>query len=169
MHKEHGFNKRQSSKVWHKKQSVKSKEKSASNTQAHHGPAGPDDLLVGDSATKIPHQVTQAVHAVESERESQGALDKNLGGDGKSSESGDQGGRFQVPPKQRSGKVGGREKVQASRQSNTGDTVETTGVPGNLRAIDGKVRGDGASQSLLLKDLGRVGSVRSGGSVPVSS
>lgn len=151
------------------KRSVESKEKSASNTQADHGPAGPDDLLVGDSATKIPDQVTHAVHAVESKRESHGALDQDLGGDGKGSESGDQRRRLQVPPKQRGSQIGGREKVQASRQSNSGDTVETTSVPGDLRTIDGKMRGNGAVQPLLLKDLGRVGGVRGGGGAPEGS
>lgn len=62
------------------------------------------------------------------------------------------GARLQVPPQQRGRQVRRREDVHAAREHAAGDAVERGPVPGDLGAVDGKVRGDGAVQTLGGED-----------------
>lgn len=65
--------------------------------------------------------------------------------------------RAQVQSQNRRGEVPDPEEVEATRQHDTGDAVEHRRVPGDLRAVDGQVRGDGAVAALLDEDLVGVG------------
>lgn len=147
------------------RKSQESESKGAEDAQPHHSPTRLDDLLVGDSPTKIPDQVADSVEAVVGERKSHKTLEKNLGNNGKSSESSGHGGRLQMPAKQRRGEVCSRVKIQRTRKGESGNTVKTTADPSDLGAVDGKVRGNGTVQTLLRKDLGRVRGVRGSGSL----
>ena len=49
------------------------------------------------------------------------------------------------------------EDVEGSGEHESADAVEATGIPGDLRAVDGQVRGDGALETLLCEDFGALG------------
>jgi hypothetical protein len=139
-----------------------SKEKSGNGAHANHKPPTLRNLLVGDTPTKIPCQVSQTVQAVVGEGESEKALQTDLSSDGQTSESSSQRGRLEVPAEQRSGKVGSCEEVKRAGQEKTSDTVSSTTVPGNLRSVDGQVGSDGAAETLLGEELCGIGGLRVG-------
>lgn len=145
--------------------SQQSKNQSANRTQANHSPAGLDDLGVGETATGIPDQVTNTVHAVVGERHGHGSLEEDLGEDREGTEGGNGGGRAEVPAEHGRSEVGSRIEVEAAGQGDTGDTVQTTADPGDLGLVDGKVGSDGAAQTLLSKELVGVGGGRAGSSL----
>jgi hypothetical protein len=43
--------------------------------------------------------------------------------------------------------------VEATAEDAAGDTVQRRQIPGNLRAVDGEMRRDGAVQTLLSEDV----------------
>lgn len=100
--------------------------------------------------------MTDAIHAVKSEGEREGTLEEDLGGDGESGESGGQGGRLEVPAEQGGSEVSSGEEIHTTGEGETGDTVESGGVPGDLGTVDGQVGRDGAVETLLRKDLGGI-------------
>lgn len=100
-----------------------------------------------------------AVQAVESNGHSQAEFDEDLGQQWQSAKRSRNRCGFQVPADDGGNKVGGGEHVESARGDRAGDTVQGTGVPGNLGAVDGQVRSDGAVQALLRENLGRVGGV----------
>lgn len=67
-----------------------------------------------------------------------------------------------MPAEQGSSKVGGCEEVQGTRQDNSSNSVKTTEVPCNLGSVDGKVRSNGTSQTLLGEELSWIGGSRAG-------
>lgn len=107
--------------------------------------------------------MSQAVQGVVDKWESHGALESGLGEERQCAERRGQRGGLEVPTEQGRGKVRGCEKVEAARQSNTGETVGSAANPGDLRLVDGKVGGNRAVQTLLGKDLGRIRSIGGGG------
>lgn len=137
-----------------------SKDQRGDETQSHHGPATLDDLLVGDSHTQIPDQVADAVEAVDSERERNEVLDQELSSHWQSSEGGSNRSGLEVPTQQRCDEVRSGESIETSRKESTGDTVGSGKVPSDLGAVDRKVRGDRAAETLLCQQLGRISGVR---------
>lgn len=107
----------------------------------------------------MPH----AVEAVVGEGKCNAELEEELGGHRKGTESGRDGCRLEVPAQQWGGKVRSSEDVQTTGEDGSRNTVKSTAVPGDLGAVDGKVGRNRAVQTLLGEDLGRVGSVGSGG------
>lgn len=89
------------------KQLQKRKEKGTQGTQAHDCPTRLDDLLVGNSTSKIPHQVAHTVHAVVDEGEGHNGLEADLGEERKSGKSGGHGSGLEVPAQQRRDQVCG--------------------------------------------------------------
>lgn len=87
------------------------------------------------------------------ERKGENGLEDDLGGDGKSTERSNHGGRLKVPSEGGGGKVGSGPEVEGAGESETGDTVQGTADPGNLGLVDGKVGSDGATKTLLDEDL----------------
>lgn len=148
--------------------SQKGKDKSTQGTQAHDCPARLDDLLIGDSTTKIPNQVADTVHAVVDEGEGHQTLEADLGDERKGSEGSGHGGGFEVPAQHGSGEVCSRVEVQAAGEDETGDTVSATADPGDLGTVDGKVRRDRAILALLGEDLSRIRGVGGGGRLSVT-
>lgn len=76
-----------------------------------------------------------------------------------------------MPAKQRRDEVCGAEDVEPPTEQRAGDAIEGRAIPGNLRAVDGEVGGDGAVEPLLFENGvggvgfqggGRGGSARSG-------
>jgi hypothetical protein len=106
--------------------------------------------------------VSETVQAVVGKRESEEALQTDLGGDGQPSESSSQRGRLEVPAEQGSGEVGSCEEVKRAGQDKTSDTVSGTTIPGDLRAVDGQVGSDGAAETLLSEELCGIGGLRVG-------
>jgi hypothetical protein len=96
----------------------------------------------------------QSVEAMEEEWESEEALESKFNGCGPGGHGSDHGLRLEVPSGVRGGKVGEAKQVEGAREDNAGDTVKTRGVPGDLRLVDGKMRGDGALESLFGEDVG---------------
>jgi hypothetical protein len=45
------------------------------------------------------------------------------------------------------------EEVEGSRENDGGQAVEARAVPGDLRFVDGEMRGDGAMEALFGEDL----------------
>ena len=105
------------------------------------------------------------VERVKEQGESKEALERNLGGGGPCGDRRNHGCGLEVPSCVRRGEVGKAEEVQRARERDAGDTVERRGVPGDLRAVDREMGGDGAVQALLGEDLGGgfLGSGFSGG------
>lgn len=103
-----------------------------------------------------------AVQAVESDGHGKAKLDEHLGQQRQSAERSRNRSRLKMPADDRGDQVGSGKNVESARGDRARDTVQTTGVPGDLRAVDGQVRRNRAIQALLSKDLGRVGGVGSG-------
>lgn len=101
--------------------------------------------------------MTNTVKAVKREGERQGALEKDLDGERKGGSTGSQSCRAEAEAERRTSKIRNRPDVEKTRQGDTGDTVRTREVPGDLRAVDANVRRNGAVQALLRQELGRVG------------
>lgn len=99
----------------------------------------------------------EAVERVEGESESSEGLEADLYGDGPGGDGGNERLRLEVPAGEGGDSVGGEEGVHATRDDAAGDTVQSGGVPGNLRAVDGKVWRDGAVQALLLQNVVALG------------
>lgn len=97
--------------------------------------------------------MTDTVHAVVDKGEGHDGLEADLGEDRKGTESGSNRSGLEVPAQQGRNKVCRREKVHATRQDDTGDTVSATADPGDLGTVDGKVGGDRAVAALLSEDL----------------
>lgn len=99
----------------------------------------------------------QSVEAVEEEREGEEALKANLDSGGPCSDCGDHGLGLQMPSRVRRSEVGEAEEVESGGQSDAGDAVQGRGVPGDLRLVDGEMRGDGALDALFGEDLSAFG------------
>lgn len=111
--------------------------------------------------------MTDTVHAVVDKGEGHDGLEADLGEDRKGTESGSNRSGLEVPAQQGRNKVCRREKVHATRQDDTGDTVSATADPGDLGTVDGKVGGDRTVPTLLGEDLSRVRGVGSRGRSPI--
>jgi hypothetical protein len=122
------------------------------SAQTHHKPARLVHLLVRNHARRIPGQMPQAIEGVEGE----GPADQELGGalheHGHLGEGSGDHGALEVPAEVGSDEVGGAEGVEAAGEDAAGDAVEGGEVPGDLRAVDGEVRGDGAVETLFGED-----------------
>ena len=140
--------------------SEESKSDRAGDAQSDDGPARLDNGGVGESAAGIPDQVAHTVHAVVGEGEGEGGLEGDLGGEGKSAHGSNHGSGLQVPADGGRGEVCGGPQVESAGEGDTGDTVQGTANPADLRTVDGQVGGDGTVQALLGQDLGRVLGVR---------
>lgn len=57
-----------------------------------------------------------------------------------------------MPAEERQEEVCGTEDVETPTKYRSGDPVEAGAIPGDLRAVDGEVGGDGAVETLLLED-----------------
>lgn len=121
-----------------------SKSKRTCHAQANDCPAGFDDGRVGEGTAGIPDQVAHAVHAVVCEGESQGGLEKNLGGNGEGTHGSDHGSRLQVPADDGGGEVCGRPQVKSAGEGDASDTVQGTTDPANLRLVDTEMRSNRA-------------------------
>jgi hypothetical protein len=123
------------------------------NRRGHSGPAGSRDGGVLEPNTEIPGQMPQAVYGVEEEGHRNGKLGGGLGPQRPCSDRSDQGLALEVPSERGGCEVCDAEDVETTAEGNAGDTVEAGGVPGDLRLVDGKMRGDGTSEALLGEDL----------------
>jgi hypothetical protein len=104
-----------------------------------------------------------AVQAVERNGHGQAEFDKDLGQQWQSTKRSRDRCGFKVPADDGGNQVSGCVDVESARGDRAGNTVQGTGVPGDLGAVDGQVRSDGPVQTLLRKDLGRVDCVGGGG------
>lgn len=126
------------------------------NRQPHNRPPSPDNRLILKPDTQVPRQMPQSIQAVEEEGERKVGLETNRGKGGPSSDSRDHGLRLEVPSERGRGKVCEAEEVEGPGEHDAADTVQGAAIPGDLRAVDGQVRGDGALETLLGEDLGGV-------------
>lgn len=60
--------------------------------------------------------------------------------------------RPQVPAEDRRDGVAGEEEIERAGGERAGDAAGDGAEPGDLRAVDGGVRRDGAAEALLLED-----------------
>lgn len=97
--------------------------------------------------------MAEAVQAVEEEGEGDGRLSSDLRSDRPAGDGGNHGGSLEVPAHGGGHEVGEAEEVEAAAEHDAGDTVERGGDPGDLGAVDGQMRGDGAVTALLDEDL----------------
>ncbi|KAI9763817.1 MAG: hypothetical protein M1840_009071 [Geoglossum simile] len=81
-----------------------------------------------------------AIPAVIRKRQADKILCGDLSGDGPSGKGGGDALGFEMPTKERSDEVGGREKVDGAAEERAGDAVEGRAVPGYLGPVDGEVR-----------------------------
>lgn len=109
-----------------------------------------------------------AVEAVESNGHSQAEFDQDLGQQWQRTKGSRNRRRFQMPADDGGNQVSGGIDIESARGDRASDTVQSTGVPGDLGAVDGQVRSDRAVQTLLRKNLGRVGCVGGGRSWSIS-
>lgn len=127
----------------------------ANESQANNGPSGDGNLLVGDAHGKIPHQVSDAVEAVEGERKADEELGRELGDNRPGSEGGGERGALKVPAQGGGRQVGEAEEVEGARHDDSGQAVEHGQVPGDLGLVDAEMGCYGAVQALFGEDLAR--------------
>lgn len=127
----------------------------ANESQANDSPSGDGNLLVGDAHGKIPHQVPDAVEAVESERKADEELGRELGDNRPGAEGSGERGALEVPAQGGGGQVSEAEDVEGARHDDSGQTVEHRQVPGNLGLVDAEMRCYGTVQALFGEDLAR--------------
>jgi hypothetical protein len=123
------------------------------NRRAHSRPAGSRNDGVLEPNADIPGQMPQAVHAVEEEGHCNGEFGGGLGPQRPCGDRSDQGLALEVPSERRGCEVCDAEDVETTAEDDGGETVEAGGVPGDLRLVDGKMRGDGTTEALLGEDL----------------
>lgn len=139
------------------------KGKSGGDAQTDNSPAGLDDGVVGETTAQIPGQMAETVHAVVGERQGQGSLEGNLGGNGESTHGSDHRGRLQVPADGGREQVCGSPQVERTGHDDAGDTVQGGADPADLGLVDSQMGGDRAVETLLGEKGGRVLVVRGGG------
>lgn len=100
--------------------------------------------------------MSQRVESVEHKRPRDRRLRRNLKRNWPSRESSRHGGAREGESDKWADKVGEAEYVETARHKSAGNTVESGGVPGYLRAVDGEVGGGWAVTALLDEDLVRV-------------
>ncbi|KAB8360923.1 hypothetical protein FH972_024655 [Carpinus fangiana] len=91
-----------------------------------------NNLLVRDGQTQIPHQMPQAVQAVERKGQGRDCLGRQLQHNRPLCEASGQSGGGDLPAEEGRREVGEGEEIEAAGQGNTGDAVEHGGVPGDL-------------------------------------
>lgn len=138
------------------------KGESGGDTQTDNGPAGLDDGVVGETTAQIPGQMAETVHAVVGERQGQSSLEGNLGRNRESTHGSDHGGRLQVPAEGGREQVCGGPQVEGTGHDDARDTVQRGADPAHLGLVDGQMGGDGAVETLLGENRGRVLVVRGG-------
>lgn len=97
----------------------------------------------------MPHTVER----VEEHGERKEALQCHLGSHGPRRDGRNHGRSLEVPSGVGRGKVREAEEVERAGQSDARDAVQRRGVPGDLGAVDGEMRRDGAVEALLAQDL----------------
>lgn len=125
----------------------------SNHTQPNNRPARLNNLLIRQRPAGIPHQMPEAIKAVEGERKCEERLQANLDQDGQCSETGRQARGFKVPAERRGDEVGGAEGIDGTGEDAACDTIQGRQVPGYLWAVDGEVRADGADAPLRCEDL----------------
>jgi hypothetical protein len=120
------------------------------NRQPYRRPPRPDNLRILEPNTHIPSQMPESIVAVVEKRERKEGLEAHLD--------------RQRPRRHRRnhrlrlhGQVREAEQVERSGENDGGQAVEAGTVPGDLRLIDGEMRGDGALETLFGEDLGGFG------------
>lgn len=83
-------------------------------------------------------------------------LDEKLGSERQSAESSCNRGGFEVPAKHGCDEVGSGEGVHSAGGDGARDSVQSTGVPGDLGTVDAQVRRDGALETLLGEYFGGI-------------
>ena len=99
----------------------------------------------------------QAIKAVEDERKRQRSLESDLRDERQRRKAGHQRRAVPVPAQQRCHQIPEAKDVEAARQHAARDAVQCRRVPGDLRAVDGQVRGHRACEPLLREDVGFAG------------
>lgn len=95
----------------------------------------------------------QSVQRVVEEREREEGLEASFCQEWPSSDGRDHRLCLEMPSERRSGEIYEAEEVERAAEGDGCETVETTAVPGDLRLVDGQVRGDGAEGALFCEDL----------------
>jgi len=96
----------------------------------------------------------QPIKTVEDERERQSGLEGDLCNDRQRREASHQRRAVPVPAHQRRHQIAKAEDVETAGQHAARNAVQRRRVPGDLRAVDGEVRGHGAGEPLLREDVG---------------
>ena len=125
----------------------------SSNRKGNNRPPTPDDLLVRETHTNIPHQMPYAIEAVKEEGKREEGLQSHLDNRWPSGNSCHHGLRLEVPSERGRGEVRDAEYVEGAGKSDSSDAIEATGEPGDLWAVDGKVGRDGSLETLLGEDF----------------
>jgi len=90
---------------------------------------------------------------VEEEWQCKEAFDSDLDSGRPCSDGGDHRLRLEMPASVWRCEVGESPQVEGSGNDDGGQTVKARGVPGDLRLVDGQMRGDGAVDTLLDEDF----------------
>lgn len=96
----------------------------------------------------------EPIQTVVEEGKRKEGLQSHLGEGRPSSDSRDHRLRLKVPSECRRSEVCETKEVEGPGEHDAADTVESTAIPSDLRAVDGQVRGDGALETLLREDVG---------------
>jgi hypothetical protein len=139
--------------------SSKSKIKSTQRAKRHHSPTSLNNPLVGQETAGVPNQMSDAVDTVEGEGHGNGEFNEEFGQQRQSTKSSCDGRRLKVPANDGCNEVGSSENVERTRDSRACNAMQRTGIPGDLRAVDGKMGSNRAVQALLRKDFTWVGCV----------
>lgn len=97
--------------------------------------------------------MSHAIDAVVGERHGKTQLDEELGGEGQSAKCSCNRGGFEVPAENGRDEISSGKGVESAGGDGTRNSVQTTGVPGDLRAVDAQVRRDRAPETLLSENF----------------
>jgi hypothetical protein len=101
--------------------------------------------------------MSKSVVAVVEERERKEGLETHLDCQRPRRDSRNHRLRLHVPSGDRGCEVSETKEVQRAGENDGGQTVEARAVPGDLRLVDGEMRGDGALEALFGENLGGFG------------
>lgn len=93
--------------------------------------------------------MSNPIERMKRKRQREPKLDGHLGRQRQGSERGSQRRGFQVPAEEWRDQVADTEEVEGTGEDGARDAVQSRDVPGDLRLVDGEVRGDGPVEPLF--------------------
>lgn len=122
------------------------------HTHTHNRPPGHNDLLVAKRGARVPHQMPQAVEAVEGKGQREESFGSNLQHIRPGRERRRQRRRLEVPAEHRRREVGDAEEVEGTGEGDAGNAIKPREDPRYLRLVNREMGGNGPVEALGRED-----------------